>query len=231
MRTSKPFNPSTFLFMEARMKAARVFLVLALCLGFIFVACVSTPSKSVLVASTSATAEATPAVVPATPVEEPVPKAPASSDYFGDSIKIVGIRNASWQGDLYTVPFYTAEIVTPPSAETKNEALVRPTGKVADTTETEFWTPYIASSHPAVKGDLAPGVLVFAMGDAAERSRETLAATVRWALFRVKDVSNLYKGTVTLEYHDTYWNEWKAREYHMNNIRIVEGDFSTGLVE
>ncbi len=34
---------------------------------------------------------------------------------------------------------YTAEVVTPPSAATKNEALVRPTlGKVPDCSETQF---------------------------------------------------------------------------------------------
>ena len=135
-----------------------------------------------------------------------------SGDYLADNIRLAGIRLFSWQGDLYTVPFYTAEILTPASEATKNEALVKPTGKVADSGETEFWTRYLATSRPAAKEELKPGMLVFAMGDASPRSREDLARTTRWGLFRVKDTSNLYKGTVTLEYNDTYWNTWKEYE-------------------
>ena len=75
------------------------------------------------------------------------------------------------------------------------------------------------------------GTIVLAVGDAQARSREDLAKMTSWSLRRVKDTSNLFKGTVTLEYNDTYWNEWKSSEYHMANIRIVEGEFSTELAE
>ncbi|MGD9939988.1 MAG: hypothetical protein AB7T74_09325 [Clostridia bacterium] len=176
--------------------------------------CASTPQDS--------------AVPPAT---APAEKAAAkdSGDYLADTIKLAGIRLFDWQGDLYTVPFYTAEILTPASEATKNEALVQPTGKVDDSAETRFWTRYVASSRPATKDDLQPGTLVFAMGDAAPRSREDLARNTKWGLFRVKDTGNLYKGTVTVEYFDTYWNTWKDREYHLDNLRLVLGDFSPEL--
>jgi hypothetical protein len=39
----------------------------------------------------------------------------------------------------------------------------------------------------------------------------------------------LYKGTVTVEYFDTCWNTWKDREYHLDNLRVVLGDFSPEL--
>ena len=157
------------------------------------------------------------------------PAAKEGDEYLPANLTMAGIRLFSYQGDLYTVPFYTAEILTPASTATKNEALVRPTGPVADTAGTEFWTSYLATSRPATKEELKPGMLVFAMGDASPRSRETLAKNTRWALFRVKDISNLYKGTVTLEYNDTYWNTWKEYEYHVNNIRVVLGNFSPEL--
>jgi hypothetical protein len=165
------------------------------------------------------------------PSMAPAPKAVPkdSGDYLPDNLMMAGIRLFSYQGDLYTVPFYTAEILTPASEATKNEALVRPIGPVSDTSEKEFWTPYLATSRPATKDELKPGMLVFAMGDAAPRSREDLARTTRWGLFRVKDISTLYKGTVLLEYNDTYWNTWKEYEYHVNNIRVVLGDFSPEL--
>ncbi|MFH2115526.1 MAG: hypothetical protein ABIJ86_13570 [Spirochaetota bacterium] len=161
------------------------------------------------------------------PAAKPVAK--DSDDYLPANLIMAGIRLFSYQGDLYTVPFYTVEILTPASVATKNEALVKPTGPVADTGEKEFWTAYLATSRPATKEELQPGMLVLAMGDASPRSREDLAKTTRWALFRVKDISNLYKGTATLEYNDTYWNTWKEYEYHVNNIRVVLGDFSPEL--
>jgi hypothetical protein len=151
---------------------------------------------------------------------------------LGENTKLVGIRLFSFQEDLYGVPFYTAEILTPPSTATKNEGLVKPTGKVEDSSETQFWTPYIASSRPATKDELQPGILVFAMGDAQARSRDDLAKTTRWGLFRVKDVSSLYKGTVTLEYHYTYGGSvWREYEYHVDNIRVVVGELSTELAK
>ncbi|MBN1242652.1 MAG: hypothetical protein JXA15_08100 [Spirochaetales bacterium] len=153
------------------------------------------------------------------------------ADYFPEGVVLAGIRLFDWQGDLYTVPFYTAKVVTPASAASKGEAEVEPTGKVADSAETRFRTPYLFESKPAAAEELAVGALVFAMGDATARTRGELAATTRWALFRVKELPNLDKGTVVLEYHDTYWNEWKAGEYHVDNIRLVLGSPSTELVE
>jgi hypothetical protein len=152
-----------------------------------------------------------------------------SGDYLPSNLIMAGIRLFSYQGDLYTVPFYTAEILTPASEATRNEAQVRPTGPVSDTSEKEFWTPYLATSRPATKEELQPGMLVFAMGDASPRSREDLARNTKWGLFRVKDTSKLYKGTVLLEYNDTYWNTWKEYDYHVNNIRVVLGEFSPEL--
>ncbi len=176
------------------------------------------------------------------PEPEPEPEAVAAAteewseeaaapdaDYFPAGTVLAGIRLFDWQGDLYTVPFYTAKIVTPASEATLGAALVEPTGKVADSADARFRTPYIFESRPAVAEDLAVGVLVFAMGDASPRTREELAATTRWALFRVKSLPDLGKGTVTLEYRDTYWNEWKAGEYHVDNIRLVLGEASTEL--
>jgi len=88
---------------------------------------------------------------------------------------MAGIRLFSWQGNLYTVPFYIAEIVTPASAEIKNEALVQPTGKVDDSKETQFWTRYVVSTKPANKDELKQGMFVLAMGDASPRDRAELA--------------------------------------------------------
>jgi hypothetical protein len=200
------------------MNKNRLWLVLAasavLALALSCLSCATVPKESAL----------EPAMAPASKAA-----AKDSGDYLPDTIRMAGIRLFDWQGDLYTVPFYTAEILTPASEATKNEALVKPTGKVDDSAETQFWTPYLASSRPAAKDELKPGMLVFAMGDAAPRSREDLARTTRWGLFRVKDTGNLYKGTVTVEYFDTYWNTWKDREYHLDNIRVVLGDFSPEL--
>ena len=152
---------------------------------------------------------------------------------MGENIKLVGFRNFSWQGSLFTVPFYTAEIVTPASPATKNEALVKPTGKVPDLSEPQFWTPYIASTRSATKDELNPGMLVFAMGDAQPRplSRDNLAGRTAWSLYRVKDVSNLFKGTAILKYYDSYWNTWKEREHHVNDLRVVLGEFSPELAK
>jgi hypothetical protein len=185
------------------LKSNRAFLVLGACAIVVLASCASPPT--------------------AAPV--------LLKDYLGENIKIVGFRVFSWIGDLYTVPFYTAEVLTPPSPATKNEGLVKPTGKVADLTEPQFWTPYIASSRPATKDELKPGVLVFAVGDAQPVSRDNLAKSTKWSLLRVKDISNLFKGTVTLEYHDTYWETWKAVEYHVDNIRVILGEFSTELAK
>jgi pyruvate/2-oxoglutarate dehydrogenase complex dihydrolipoamide acyltransferase (E2) component len=208
------------------MKQVRFFL--AACAAVVLTSCASAPPT----AAPAATPAPAPAAAPAAaPAEKPVAAPAVSKDYLGENIKLVGFRNFSWQGNLYTVPFYTAEIVTPPSPATKNEALVKPTGKVPDLSEPQFWTPYIASTRPATKDELNPGMVVFAAGDAQARSREDLARTTSWSLLRVKDISNLYKGTVTLEYHDTYWNTWKPREYHVDNIRVVLGEFSTELAQ
>jgi len=163
------------------------------------------------------------------PAPAPVSKPAASGDYLPDGVLLAGLRAFSWQGDLYRVPFHTVKVITPASAATKGEAEVHGTGKVEGAAGDRFWTAYVAASRPAKKEDLKPGVLVFAMGDASPRSREDLARNTVWGLFRVKDVSNLYKGTVILEYNDTYWNKWVNVEYHMDNIRLVLGEFSPEL--
>jgi len=193
------------------LKLPNVFRILAAITVVVVVSCASTPP-----ASAPAAAPAAGAAVP--------------KDYLGENTKLVGIRLFSYQQDLFGVPFYVAEVLTPPSPSTKNEGLVKPTGKVADSSESQFWTPYIASSRPATKDELKPGMLVFAVGDAQPRSRSDLAKTTPWGLFRVKDISALYKGTVTLEYHYTYGGStWPTREYHVDNIRVVVGEFSTEL--
>lgn len=202
------------------MKIAKTLFGLTALSAVLFAACSSAPEPEPVIE-----AEA----VAAVSEEWTGEPAGAEADYLDEGVVMAGIRLFDWQGDLYTVPFYAATIVTPASEATKGEALVEPEGGVADSAETRFWTPYLLESRPAKPEDLGVGVLVLAMGDATPRSREDLAATSRWALFRVKDSSNLYKGTVTLEYHDTYWNEWKAGEYHVENIRLVLGGPSTEL--
>jgi hypothetical protein len=165
-----------------------------------------------------------------TPDSKPASASAIANDYLGESIKLVGIGHDS--GGPYTVFFYTAVILTPPSPATKNEGLVKPTGKVANSSESEFWTPYIASSRPAVKDELKPGMVVFATGGKEKRSRDELAKTTKWAIFRVKDISTLYKGTVILTYNSTYGSShWKNYEFHTDNIRVLVGELALNLVE
>jgi hypothetical protein len=206
------------------MKTARVLIAAGFCAAFIFTSCASARSTAPAVKTAAPQAQSSPAA------QKPSPAPAGTKDYLKENIKLVGIGHDS--GGPYTVRFYTAEILTPPSAATKNEGLVKPTGKVADSSEIEFWTPYIASSRPAVKEELKPGMVVFAMGDASKRSREVLAKTTRWGVYRVKDVSTLYKGTVILTYNNTYGSShWKDYEFHTDNIRVLVGDLALNLVE
>lgn len=209
------------------MKLARVVLILGGCAAVVLASCSSAPPTAPVqkpVAPAAAPAVVPPAVAP-----------PAvSKDYLGENIKLVGIGHDS--GGPYSVWFYTAEVLTPPSPATKNEGLVKPTGKVRGSSNTEFWTPYIASSRPATKDELKPGMLVFATwagGRTEPRSREALAKTTdEWGVFRVKDISTLYKGTVTLASHNTYGSaHWKEYEYHVDRIRVLVGEISLNLVE
>ncbi|MCX7037899.1 MAG: hypothetical protein NT005_02010 [Spirochaetes bacterium] len=205
------------------MKLSRVFLVLGVCAAVVLASCASAPP----VAAPAAAPAEKPAAAPA---EKPAAAPAVSKDYLGDDTKLFGTVTFPGEGaDLYTVWFNTAEVLTPPSPATKNEALVKVTGS-----ETQFWTPYIASSCPATKEELKPGMLVFAVweGGTQPLSRDALAKTTTWSLWRVKDVSNLYKGTVTLEYHSTYGSShWKEREYHPDNIRVIVGEFSPELAK
>ena len=152
----------------------------------------------------------------------------SSGDYLGDGVKICGIRLAGWMGSLYTVPFYPCEILTPATAATKNEAHVRATVRVDDTSETEFWTPYVLDTRPVEKDALETGKIVLACGDASPRSNDALK-TARWSFVRVKDLSNMYKSIVTVEYYDSYWNEWKSFDVNVQNIRMIEGEVSADL--
>ncbi|MFA6506861.1 MAG: hypothetical protein WCT14_12205 [Treponemataceae bacterium] len=222
------------------MKKTRVIFMFGVCASVVFASCASVlpkvPLPMVQSKKPAPTAPApAPAPAPAAPATAPERKPAAvsdlSKDYLGENLKLVGIGD-----DLdgpYSVRFYTAEVLTPPSPSTKNEGLVRPTGKVRDTTETQFWTPYIASSRPATKDELKPGMLVFGWGETQRRSRDELAKVTLWHLFRVKDISNLYKETVILTYHATYGSShWKDYEYRWDNIRVVVGDIpSLDLVE
>jgi hypothetical protein len=164
----------------------------------------------------------------APPAQAPAPAArqTVSDDYFPQGVKLAAGRIESFMGDLYTVPFHTVTVVTAPGAATKGEGLVRLTKAAANPAEQEYWTPYIVDTRPAKDADLVVGASVFATGDDYGRSREDLAKSTEWGLRRVKDVSNLYKGILVLEYHDTYWNTWKEHSCHKNNVRIIEGAFS-----
>jgi hypothetical protein len=207
------------------MKPSGIFLVLCAAAMVLSISCqTATPVKTAAPTSGQEAAKAPVAAKEAA-------KAPAvAKDYLGENIKLAGIGDRV--GGPYTVNFYTAEVTTPPSAATKNEGLVKPIGKVEGSSGTEFWTPYIASSRPATKDELQPGMLVFAVGDAQPRSREALANISRWELFRVKDVSNLYKGTVILTYQNTYGSiHWRDSEHHVDNIRVLLGELPLVLAE
>lgn len=187
---------------------------LSACAVSILLACKSPPPKQVT------------AISPSAPAKTDV----SAKDYFPDSIKLAGIGDRV--GGPYTVNFYAAEVIKPPSAATRNEGLVRPRGRVEGSSEKEFWTPYIASSRPATKEELKPGMIVFAAGDAQPRSQEELAKINLWYIYRVKDISNLYKNTVILTYYNTYGNpEWKSYEFHLSNIRVLVGDLPLKLIE
>lgn len=210
------------------MKLARAVLILGGCAAVVLASCASAPPAAP--AQKPAAPAAAPAEKPAAPAAAPA----VSKDYLGENIKLVGIGHD--YGGPYSVRFYTAEVLTPPSPATKDEGLVKPTGKVRDSSDTEFWTPYIASSRPASKEDLKPGMLVFATwagGRTERRSRDELARTTgEWSVYRVKDVSTLYKGTVTLAFHDTYGSRgWREYEFHVDRIRVVVGEIALDLME
>ena len=152
----------------------------------------------------------------------------ASGDYLDEGIKICGIRTFKWMGTLYTVPFYPSEIITPPSADTKNEGQVRPIVQVKDSEEKEFWTPYVLDTRPVDKEALTVGMFILVDGGTDQRSEESLKKAV-WSLRRIKDLSNLYKNTVTVEYYDSYWSSWKTDEVHYKNIRMIDGEISADL--
>ncbi|MBN1687164.1 MAG: hypothetical protein JW852_10945 [Spirochaetales bacterium] len=151
-----------------------------------------------------------------------------AGDYLGEGVKICGIRLFDWMGTLYTVPFYPCEIVVPPSADTKYEAHVRSTIPVSDTSEIEFWTPYVLDTRPVEKEALETGKLVLACGDTFPKPDEALREA-KWSLVRIKDLSNMYKSVVVMEYFDSYWNEWKSFEVNVQNIRMIEGEISADL--
>ena len=156
-------------------------------------------------------------------------KVPASGDYFPAGVKLAAGAIHSFTGNLCEVEFYTVTVVKEPSEATKGDGLVRVTWEESDPQKQEYWTPYIADTRPAKEEDLIEGVLVFAVGDTYGRTPEKLAASTHWRLGRIKDVSNLYKGIVITEYYDAYWNEWKERHFHKNNIRAIVGEFSEEL--
>jgi hypothetical protein len=178
------------------------------------------------IALLSACATAPKPAAPPAQAPAPVARQTVSEDYFPPGVKLAAGRIESFMGSLYTVPFHTVTVVTAPGAATKGEGLVRLTKAAANPAEQEYWTPYIVDSRPAKDADLVVGVLVFATGDDYGRSREDLAKSTEWGLRRIKDVSNLFKGILVLEYHDSYWNTWKEYPYHKNNVRIIEGVFS-----
>ncbi len=203
------------------MKALRIF-----CLPFVIGAlligsCASTPPEQVRVA-------AAPTVV-AQP--EAAAKKPAAGpgDYFAPGVVLAGGVVESFMGDLYTVPFHAVIVITEPSAATKGEGLVRLKTGPGKPVATEYWTPYIVQSRPATKDELRIGMLVFVTGDAYGRTFEELAVSTDWSLRRVKDLSDLFKGLVILEYYDSYGNAWKSYAHHVSNIRVITGDFSPEL--
>ena len=82
------------------------------------------------VAAITLSCSSTPANTPTPPAQTAATPAP-STDYLGAGVKMVGIRTASWQGDLYTVPFYTAVILQAVNAQyffdlRVNEILCKP---------------------------------------------------------------------------------------------------------
>jgi hypothetical protein len=145
-------------------------------------------------------------------------------DYFEEGTVLAGIREHSWQGDLYRVPFNKSTIKQAASKETKNEALINTfDGK-------EYWTKYIVyQSKPAQKDDLKVGMLVMVCGDNYGKSFKEHEKSNTWELRKVKDLSELYKNIVKLQYYDTYWNQWKDDSRHLNNVRVIEGEFSASL--
>ncbi len=206
----------------------------------------STTSCSHVAGQITVSAPAKPKETPAQTKETPKPAQEASSqttttqvqpgsgDYFPAGVKIVAGNILSFMGTLYTAKFYTATVVTEPSAATKGEGLVRMTwevreGKELEMPNQEHWTPYIADTRPAKEEDFVVGALVFATGDTHGRTPEKLAQSTEWGLRRIKDVSELYKGIVITEYFDSYWNQWKEWHYHKNNIRAIIGEFSADL--
>ncbi len=149
-----------------------------------------------------------------------------SKEYFGEGIILAGVGDRV--GGPYTVNFYPAKVVTEPSEITKQEAKV-----VLRDKDGEEWTPYIARTRPAEKEDLEIGLIVFT-GQyhwTKLEDKKDLEETKTWFIYRVKDLSNLYKDTVILTMYDGYWGEWKDTEVHYKNIRILEGELSLELRE
>ena len=157
-------------------------------------------------------------------VQDAAPGVVVDGDYFGEGIVLCGVHEHSFETSLYDIPFYPATVITAASTATKDEARVRIAATGAD-----LWTRYVIESRPAEKGELAEGILVFYAGDADARTPEELAAIDAWRIGSVKDVSNLYRDTVIVEYHDGYWNEWREYTFNWQNLRIVTVDITTEL--
>jgi len=72
-------------------------------------------------------------------------------------------------------------------------------------------------------------MFVIVCGDNYGRSYKDLEKTNDWNLRKVKDLNELYKSIVNLEHYDTYFHELKKDSRHLNNIRIIGGDFNDSL--
>jgi len=93
----------------------------------------------------------------------------------------------------------TAKMVTAPTAQTKNEGKFM---QIAD--GKEIWTKYYWATRPASAGDIKIGTVIIALdiqGDeeiyrSPEDQQE--AKTSFWFMAKITDVSDLYKGYVTV---------------------------------
>jgi hypothetical protein len=113
-----------------------------------------------------------------------------SDDYF---ISSVPYTNQAW---IYV---YIAKVVTPPTAKTKGEGQFM---QVID--GKKLWTKYFWATRIATESDIKIGREVIALDAANEEDvyrvpeNKEEARTARWFMARVTDVSDLFKGYVTV---------------------------------
>lgn len=188
-----------------------------------FASCAGTPITVSAPRSAPAPTAAAPAPAPAAAVPAPAPAPAAPTDYLPNGHFITGFHLQPFESTLYDIPFVVAELIDP-SERADGAVWVRPVIRVPGYNEpvTEFLTPHVVrNTTPAKPELLSEGTFVFVAFDADPRTESHLARNGHWQLAKVKDLSKVGTGIVVVEFHNSYHNEWRTREYHIRNTRVL----------